>query len=91
MKGEESSLPSIDQLRWQCRRGMLELDILFESFLDRVYETLPVGQQRDFVHLLEFPDPLIMAWIMGDDSPEEPSLVKMIGLLRSSSGGYGNE
>lgn len=86
MSEEAPGLPSIDQLRWQCRRGMLELDILFESFLDRVYKTLPDSQQRDFVRLLTFTDPVIMAWIMGDERPEEPALEKMVELLKTSSG-----
>jgi succinate dehydrogenase flavin-adding protein (antitoxin of CptAB toxin-antitoxin module) len=65
---------------------MLELDILFESFLDQTYPTLPVDQKRDFVRLLTFVDPLIMAWVMGDDTPEEPAMAEMIRLLSTSTG-----
>ena len=91
MSGQAPNLPSVNQLRWQCRRGMLELDILFESFLDGMYETLPDAQKRDFVRLLTFTDPLIMAWIMGDDDPEEPEMEEMIRLLRNSTGGHVDE
>ena len=81
-------LPSVNQLRWQCRRGMLELDILFDSFLDGSYMTLPDARKRDFVRLLSFADPLIMAWIMGDEKPEEPAIAEMIGLLRNFFGSH---
>ena len=38
------------RLRWQCRRGMLELDLLLSRFLDAAYADLTKQQRRDFVH-----------------------------------------
>jgi len=39
-------------LRWACRRGMLELDALFNQFLDQGYAQLSPEEQADFVQLL---------------------------------------
>ena len=42
----------IERLRWQCRRGMLELDLLLNRFLESAYADLSVQQRTDFVRLL---------------------------------------
>lgn len=36
------------RLRWACRRGMLELDVLFEPFVDQAYDELSEEQKRYF-------------------------------------------
>ena len=36
------------RLKWACRRGMLELDVLFIPFVDEAYDDLPATQQRIF-------------------------------------------
>ena len=53
------------RLQWQCRRGMLELDILLNRFLQQQYTKLTVQQQRDFVALLSVADTELYAWLMG--------------------------
>jgi antitoxin CptB len=42
----------INHLRWQCRRGMLELDLLLLPFFDRHYAMLSTPQQALFERLL---------------------------------------
>ena len=34
------NVPSKSQIRWQCRRGMLELDFLFERFVNNHFDEL---------------------------------------------------
>jgi antitoxin CptB len=46
----------IDRVRWHCRRGMLELDLVLSRFLDRHFAGLTAGQQAAFKRLLEYPD-----------------------------------
>ncbi len=72
----------IRRLRWQCRRGMLELDYLFESFLDRHYRDLDPGMKAEFIALLEHPDPVLHAWCIVGDQPEERRWDKLIQLIR---------
>ncbi len=78
----EAPLPSQERLRWQCRRGMLELDVLLEEFLRLVYPGATEQQQHDFVRLLEQPDPLLLEWFMGKSSPGDPALEKLVGIIR---------
>ena len=58
-------------LRWKCRRGMLELDVVFERFLNSgMYDQLTPKQKALFDVLLEQPDPLIFNWLMGRETLE---------------------
>ena len=84
MNRTADAMPSLEELRWQCRRGMLELDLLFESFLVHQYAQLPPRLKRQFTRLLGYPDPLILAWIMEDEALDDPSLEELLVLLRSS-------
>ena len=76
-------LPDIERLRWQCRRGMLELDYLLRDFLDCGYGELSDRRKRDFVRLLELADPVLYDWLMGGEAPEEPAMRDLIGLIRA--------
>ncbi len=64
----ESEL-SKKRLAWQCRRGMLELDVLLTRFLDHSYEKLSLADKRCFVDLLTSIDPELYAWLMGQEAP----------------------
>jgi antitoxin CptB len=77
-----SETPEQRRLQWQCRRGMLELDLLLQDFLDHRYPTLEEAQQRTFERLLAQPDPLIYDWLLGHSTPPEPQLQALVGLLR---------
>lgn len=46
----------IRRLHWQCRRGMLELDLILESFLNKNYAKLSVCEQGLFESLLAYSD-----------------------------------
>jgi antitoxin CptB len=72
------------RLRWQCRRGMLELDLLLEAFLDQHYtELTPLLRQR-FVLLLDLPDPVIHAWCVGGEPPDDVAFQEIITAIRAS-------
>ena len=43
-------------MRWRCRRGMLELDIVLLRFMDIHYEQLDEQQRELFEVLLTYPD-----------------------------------
>jgi antitoxin CptB len=56
-------------IRWQCRRGMLELDLILLKYFDHYYEKLEPSQQRIFVQLLEQPDQTLYQWFTGQTLP----------------------
>lgn len=81
-----SSLPldSAAHVRWHCRRGMLELDILLLRFFDQHYATLTTAEQQLFQQLLTYPDPDLFTWLMGHGAPSSPELQSMITRIRDA-------
>ena len=47
---------ALSKLRWRCRRGLLENDLLIESFFDRHASRLTVGQARGLHALMDLAD-----------------------------------
>jgi len=59
------------RLRWRCRRGVRELDVLLERFLDAGLADAR-DARADCERLLEQPDPLLIEWlILGAPPPYE--------------------
>jgi len=52
----EEAASLLNRLRWRCRRGMLELDLVLERFLEENYAGLTVQQRQEFESLLELED-----------------------------------
>ena len=67
---------TLRRLRWQCRRGLLELDLLFVRFLEQHYSALDATELDAFQRLLEQPDQTLLAWLQGQQEP--PSDLKII-------------
>ncbi|MDE2090483.1 MAG: succinate dehydrogenase assembly factor 2 [Gammaproteobacteria bacterium] len=74
------------RLRWQCRRGMKELDVLLEGYLNNNFSPATPPEQQAFAGLLELPDPILMAYIVGRASPEKEEQRRVIDTLRRTSG-----
>ncbi len=53
------------QLRWRCRRGMKELDVLLERYVDTRWPSAPPGERAAFLGLLEAQDPVIYGYCLG--------------------------
>ena len=80
----EDTLPPLEQLRWRCRRGMLELDVLLESWLDHGYADSAEADQRRFIALLEEEDPLLNEWFLGASQPADKAMKALIEAIRHS-------
>ena len=60
------------RLRWRCRRGVRELDVLLERFVDAKLPGAGEELCSDCERLLEQPDPLLIEWlILGARPPPE--------------------
>lgn len=79
---QESDIPSLGQLRWQCRRGMLELDYILVGFLDRHFADLNKDDQRLFVRMLDFEDQLLLDWVMGNVVPSDQNIRRLVGFMQ---------
>ena len=73
------------RIRWQCRRGMLELDLLLIAFVDTAYNTLNAKERKIFTALLEYPDQLLYDYFFGDTKPVDKDVAHVIKQIRNSS------
>lgn len=69
----------LGRLKWACRRGMLELDVLFMPFVESGFEQLDEKHQLIFERLLTCDDPDLYAWFMGHLKCDDEEFKAMIG------------
>ncbi len=72
-------------LRWRCRRGMLELDILLNLFVDNCYATLSPQQKNSFDQLLDYPDQLLFDLLLGYMPSSDPAISDLVQKIRNSA------
>ncbi len=76
---ESSQEPmKLPRVKWACRRGMLELDVLFQPFVEEHYESMSLQDKLIFTRLLECEDPELFAWFMGHEVCQDPDFAEMI-------------
>lgn len=83
LKQSEELLRDKNRMRWACRRGMLELDVLFAPFVEEAYDDLDETQQRQFRRLLTCDDPDLFAWFMGHETCPDEELRSMVAFILS--------
>jgi antitoxin CptB len=67
----------MNRLKWGCRRGLLELDIIFERFLEK-------NDPRGLEELLELPDNDLLDIVMGRSEAYGPHLNDIVARLRAA-------
>ena len=77
-----SEAANLSRLKWLCRRGMRELDVVMRSYLDNHYERASASEQALFRELLEMPDPDLYALLLGRHETQDPALARFIERLR---------
>lgn len=70
------------KLIWQCRRGMLELDLIFQRFIEQHMDTLTDSQIQSFERLLMAQDPDLYAWVMGYETPVDKELREIVAFIQ---------
>lgn len=73
-----------DALRWRCRRGTRELDLMLMRYLENRYRQAPEHEQEAFRNLLELPDPELSGLLFGASSDGgDPVLQETVRNIRS--------
>ena len=72
----------MSRLRWLCRRGMKELDVVLNRYLERNYQTAAAADQACFRELLQLPDPELYNLLLGRDQAADPELRRFLDILR---------
>ncbi len=74
------------RLRWQCRRGMLELDLMLETFVEKRYADLPLKTKHAFHQLLKCQDQFLLDYLMGQDIPNDKDVADVAKQVRDAAG-----
>jgi len=72
------------RIRWRCRRGMLELDIVLLRFMDTHYEQLDAYQRELFEALLTHADHDLWNMISGKMEAPDQALQPILKLLQEN-------
>ena len=59
----------ISKLKWRCRRGLLENDLLIQRFFSRHETALSVSQAQGLARLMELPDPDLLDLLLARSEP----------------------
>jgi antitoxin CptB len=74
----------LQRLRWQCRRGMLELDLLLARFLETGYAALDAEGRAAFERLLGYQDQILFDWLMGHAVAADAELRVLVPHIRAA-------
>lgn len=59
-------MASLAEVRYKCRRGMLELDVSLRRFVDAQGDSLTQQELDAFAILLDEPDPILYAYLFAN-------------------------
>lgn len=74
---------ALERIRWRCRRGLLELDIVFERFIPQ-YINLNSQQQLEFDKLLDLPDTELWNKISGKVQGVDTAQRTLLAIINSA-------
>lgn len=73
------------KLKWRCRRGTRELDVILLRWLDTRYTSAEESELELFVQVLALEDPTLFAYVTGREKPQDPAIEQFILNLRADS------
>lgn len=81
----KTQMSSVSNYRWQCRRGMLELDLLLNNFVDKEVRNLTVEQKQAFEQLLSYPDQTLLDLLLGNSVSCDLSISSIVQKIQQTS------
>ena len=73
-----------NRLMWASRRGMLELDLILQPFVENSYDSLEEDDQLRFEALLEREDQQLFMWLMKREQPTDPDTQRIVQIIHES-------
>ena len=71
------------RLRWLCRRGMKELDVVMTLYLETQYSAASQLQKDSFKSLLDMQDPDLYALLLGQTTCPDNNIQSLINAIRT--------
>ena len=83
----------LSKLRWRCRRGLLENDLLIERFFDRYATSLTVRQAQALGELMDLADNDLLDLLLRRKDPsgelDRPDVREVLEMLRKPAASTG--
>lgn len=76
------------RLEWLCRRGMRELDLVLQRYLDHEYDTAPLQEKETFIRLLDESDDSLWRYFYGGLSPDDTALAGLVRKIRRAAASH---
>ncbi|MDO9469949.1 MAG: succinate dehydrogenase assembly factor 2 [Nitrosomonas sp.] len=77
-------MKEFERARWRCRRGLLELDIVLQRFMDQYYTQLDESGLEQFERLLALPDNDLWDLITARQANTDDQWQQVLELLQKS-------
>lgn len=72
------------RLAWRCRRGLLELDIVLQRFVNQQFDGLTLDEMHQFDAMLDLPDTEFWNLIQGIEKQTNQSVQQVLNKLKMS-------
>lgn len=69
-------------IRWRCRRGAKELDLILAAFVDAHYDALSAAERMQFERLLDCADPQLAGYLCHGATPPDHELAALVERIR---------
>lgn len=79
---DEGTQRELARLKWLCRRGMRELDLVLDGWRLREYVNARSGLKDAFCDLLQRPDPQIFDYLTDRATPDSSDLKELVDALK---------
>lgn len=86
MRTDEEFARRLQRLDWDCRRGMMESEVLILPFRHDRFAQLKRADQEAFLDLLDCNDADLFTWFTSNERPPAPQLVRIIDLVLAHAG-----
>ncbi|MFM9967641.1 MAG: succinate dehydrogenase assembly factor 2 [Burkholderiales bacterium] len=73
-----------DRILWHCRRGLLELDLILQRFVETRLDRLSGDEVAALKLLLAFDDTDLFDLVMGRAEPVDTRVLEMLEMLRAA-------
>jgi antitoxin CptB len=75
-------MSDLERIRWRCRRGLLERDLVLAAFLGVGLAQLSSAELQAFTRLLEAADNDLWDWVSGRGEPAAAEIGALVHRLR---------
>lgn len=69
-------------IRWRCRRGMLELDLMLQTFVDKEVSKLSEEDLVIFDRLLDYPDQVLLELFLKQTNSSDKEINQFVERIR---------